>query len=72
MFVKCYLLSRCMQIWSACRCVCGECGAPAFFVWNGKTAWKELLAIDGIKILGGVKSGLQTVKPKASTIDVLY
>ena len=54
---------------SAFRCTCGECGAPAFFVWNGKTAWKKLLQISGIKDLKDIKCGLQTIKPKASTLE---
>lgn len=56
------------KLWCACRCECGECGAPAFFVWNGKTTWLKLLQIGGIrkKDLGNSECGLQTIKPKAS------
>ena len=53
---------------SACRCTCGECGAPAFLVFNSKTTYEKLLALDRMKVEGGIKCGLQTVKPKASTL----
>ncbi|CAL5228374.1 g11495 [Coccomyxa viridis] len=45
-------------------CTCGECGAPAFLVFNSKTTYEKLLALDRMKVEGGIKCGLQTVKPK--------
>ena len=56
---------------SACRCTCGECGAPAFFVFNGKTAWRELLVISGMrrKEAKDIKCGLQTLIPKARALQ---
>ncbi|CAL5222417.1 g4778 [Coccomyxa viridis] len=53
-------------------CECGERGAPAFFVWNGKTPRLKLLQISGIrkKDLKIFECGLQTIKPKGWPLPV--
>ncbi len=55
----------------ACRCTCGECGAPAYIAWSGKRQWMELLNIGRVRKdrYAKLEHGLQHMRPDGVTSE---
>jgi hypothetical protein len=56
---------RAISVLRTCRCVCGECGAPAVVGFAGKRQWMELLNVGrkGREKYTKLEHGLQPMRP---------